>query len=132
MVAAQYRIPLALGVEHAARCESRVPDLPRAADHQTAFSPLAAAIHIAVAYSPPLMRVTFLLDNSAVLIDPSRTKKARNIEHVGQPIDMNREVAFELVGEILRQVGVGALVVDVGRDGSWFGAGGGKKGVVCR
>src|SRR5215472_8791844 len=39
----------------------------------------------------------------------------------GQPIDVNREVAFELVGEILRQVGVGALVVDVGRDGSWFG-----------
>src|SRR5262249_15003029 len=120
MVAAQHGVPLALGVEHAAGRESRVPDLPRAQDHQTAFSRLAAAIHIAVANSPPLMRVTLFLDNSAVLIDPSRTKKARNVEYVGQPIDVNREVAFELVGEILRQVGVGALVVDVGCDGSWF------------
>src|SRR6516165_6723526 len=81
IIAAQHRVALALGVEHAAGGEGRVPDLLRAADHETAFSRLAAAVHVAVAHPPPLMCVALFLDHSAIVVDPGRAEKARNVEN---------------------------------------------------
>ena len=118
VIAAQHRVALAFGVEHAAGGQGRVPDLLRTADHQTAFSGLAAAVHVAVADPPPLMCVALFLDHPSAVIDPGGAEKARDVKDVRQPIDANREVALELVGEILRQIGIGALVVDIGRDSS--------------
>src|SRR6266404_1683726 len=113
VIAAEHSITLALGVEHAAGGEARVPDLLRATDNQAAFSGLAAAIQIAVSHPPPLMRVAHFLGHPAAVIDPRRAEKARDVQHIGQPIDANREVALQIVDEILRQIGIGAFVIDI-------------------
>src|ERR1700740_1176095 len=67
VIAAQHCLALAPGVEHAAGGERRIPDLLRAADHETAFSRLAAAVHVAVANPPPLVRVALFLDHPAAV-----------------------------------------------------------------
>src|ERR1700730_13659411 len=121
VIAAEHCIALPLGVEHAAGGKARVPDLLRAADHQAVLSRLATAIHIAVANPAPLMRVALFLDHPAAGIDPRRAEKARDVEDVREPIDANREVALQIIGEILRQVGVRTLVVAVDRHGPCFG-----------
>ena len=116
VVAAEYRIARALRVQHAGGGECRIPDLLRAANHQSAFARLAATVHVAVAHAAPLMRVAVLLQHAAISIDARRSEKAWNVEHVGQPFQPHRKIALELVSEILRQIGVGALVVDIDRD----------------
>src|SRR6266481_3159407 len=121
VIAAEHRIALALGVEHAEGGKVRVPDLLRAADHQAVLSRLAAAIHIAVPNPAPLMRVALLLEHPAAVVDPRRAEKARDIEDVREPIHANREVALQIIGEILRQIGVGALVIEIDRDGPRLG-----------
>src|SRR5262249_18002037 len=69
VVPAQHRIALAIGVQHAAERYLRIPDLLCAADHETAFSRLPAAVHIAVAHAPPLMCGALLLDHAATIVD---------------------------------------------------------------
>src|ERR1700730_7103869 len=67
------------------------------------------------------MRVALFLEHLAAVVDPGRAEKARDVEDVREPIEANREVALQIIGEILRQVGVRTLVVAVDRDGPWFG-----------
>ena len=62
-------------------------------------------------------------DHPALIIEPSRAEKARDVESVGQPIDAHRKIALEFVDKILRQIRVGALVIDVDRDGARLGHG---------
>jgi hypothetical protein len=67
------------------------------------------------------MRIALFLDHRSTVVDPGRAEKARDVEDIGEPIDLDPEVAFELVGKVLRQISVGALVVGICCDGSWFG-----------
>src|SRR5215472_3058908 len=87
VVAPKHRVALAFRMQHAGQGEARIPDLLRTADHQSAFARLAAAIHVAVAHSAPLMGVALLFDNAAALVEPGGAKEARNVEPIGQPID---------------------------------------------
>jgi hypothetical protein len=116
VVSPQRRFALPLRVQHADRRDLRVPDLLRAADHQAAFPRLTPAIHVAVLDAPPLMRRALLLDHLPAVIDPRRAHEIGEVEIVGQPVETDRKVALELVGEVLRQIGVGAFVIDVDRD----------------
>src|ERR1700730_5411315 len=59
------------------------------------------------------MRVALFLGHPAAVIDPRRAEKARDVQHIGQPIDANRKVALQIVDEILRQIGIGAFVIDI-------------------
>jgi hypothetical protein len=69
-----------------------------------------------------IVRVALLLDHPAIVVDPGGAEKARDIEHVRKAIDADRKVPLEFVGEILRQIGIGALIVAVHRDGAPLGA----------
>jgi len=70
VIAAKDAAALPLGVKHAARGDRRIPDFLRAADHQPAFAGLPAAIHIAVADAPPLMRGALFFQHPAVVVYP--------------------------------------------------------------
>jgi hypothetical protein len=56
-----------------------------------------------------LVRVAVLLDDAPRFVEPGRAKKARDVEPIGQPIEANWEVPRELVGGVLREIGVGLL-----------------------
>ena len=43
----------------------------------------SAAIHVAVADAPPLMRGTLLFEHLAAIVDPGRAHEAREVEIVG-------------------------------------------------
>lgn len=74
------------------------------------------------------MRVAALIDDPAGIVEPGRPEKTRDVEDIGQPVDAHREIALEFVDQILREIGVGALVIDIDRDdprlgheaGPWF------------
>ena len=116
VVAAEHGIAGALRIQHPRRGQRRIPDLLRPANYQPAFARLAATVHVAVAHATPLMRVAVLFQHTAIRIDARRAEEARDVQHVGQPFQPHRKIALQLVGEVLRQIGVGALVVDIHRD----------------
>ena len=87
------------------------------ADGEAAQVGLAAAVHVAVLDAPPLVRVARLLEHGAVGVDLGAAEVGRDVERVGQPVDAGAGVALELVGQVLGEIGVGALVVGVGLDG---------------
>src|SRR5580704_2925247 len=70
------------------------------------------------------MGVPLFFDDAAIIVEPGGAEKARNVELIRQPIDAHRKVPFQFIDEVLRQIRVGALVVDVDGDGLWLGHGG--------
>ena len=67
------------------------------------------------------MSIALFLDDPAAVVEPGGSEKARDIEPIGQPIDVHRKVPLQFINEVLRQIGVGALVVGVCREGVLFG-----------
>src|SRR5215471_7036916 len=118
VIAPEHSVVLLLRVEHADQRERGIPDLLRAADHEATFARLPPAIHVAVFDAAPLMRVPAFLDDPAPLVEARRAEEARDIEPIGEPIEADGEVAGELVGGILGEIGVRALVIDIDHDGA--------------
>ena len=54
-------------------------------------------------------------------IDFGAAEIGRDIERVRQPFDRDAGLPFELIGEVLREICVGTLVVAVDRDDPWLG-----------
>jgi hypothetical protein len=67
------------------------------------------------------MRVALFLDDPAAIVDPGGAEKARDVERVGKPIELDRKVPLEFVGGVLRQKRIRALVVEIYGDGSPLG-----------
>src|SRR5262249_34355668 len=55
------------------------------------------------------------------VVDARGAHEAREVEIVGQPIGVHAAVLLELVNQVLREIGVRALVVDVDREGPRHG-----------
>src|SRR5262249_12943954 len=113
----EHLVALPLGVQHTAQRDCRIPDLLSAADREPAFAGLTAAIHIAVAHAPPLVRSALLFEYPTAVVYARRTHEVREVEIIGEPIDAHATVLLELVDEVLREIGVRALVVDIDGEG---------------
>src|SRR5258708_4128273 len=92
LVCVPNRVTLPLGVEHADSGGGRIPDFLRPADYEAAFARLPPTIHVAVTHAPPLMRIAVFLDDAPFGIEPGRTEKARDVEHVRQPVEPDRKI----------------------------------------
>jgi hypothetical protein len=94
-----------------------VPDLARAADGEPDAVGLAPHVHVAVLHPAPLVGVAVLLEDAALGVDLGAAEIGGNVEDVGQPVDRCSGFLLQPIGRLLGQIGVGALVVDVERQG---------------
>src|SRR5262249_49534418 len=109
--------PVLFRVEHADIGERRVEDLARAADDEPAPVRLTAAVHVAVFDPPPLMRVAVFFNDLAGAVQGGAPEVGWNVERVGQPLERDAGLTRKIVGEILRQIRIRALIVAVDLDG---------------
>src|ERR1044071_8248699 len=72
------KVSLVFRVEHANVGDRRIENMLRSANGESAPGRLASAVHIAVLYAPPLMRIAILLQYTAGFINFSRAKITGN------------------------------------------------------
>ena len=116
VVGAEDAVPL--GVQQPDAGQRRIPDLARAADGEPDAVGLAPHVHVAVLHPAPLVGVAVLLQDAALGVDLGAAEIGGNVEDVGQPVDRDAGFPLQPIGRLLGQIGVGALVVDVERQGS--------------
>src|ERR1700693_1419365 len=67
------------------------------------------------------MRRALRLDELASVVHSCRAHEIGEVEIVWQPVEADRKVTLQLVGEVLRQIGVGAFEIGINRDGARLG-----------
>src|SRR5262249_15177279 len=113
VVGAKAALPLGVQQPDAGQCG--VPDLLRPANGETDAVRLSTHVHVAVADPTPLMGIAILCQDAALGVDPGAAQIGGNVEDVGQPVDLDPGVTLQPIGRILRQIGVGTLVIDIER-----------------
>src|SRR5262245_55176815 len=101
------------GVEEPDVRDRAVEDPARAPDHEAAALRLAPAVHVHEADAAPLVRVALAHHVAALRVELRAPQEGRDVERVGEPLDVGAELVAQPPRLLLREVRVRALVVEV-------------------